>query len=178
MKQTVIIMAAMLASFLIELLITYLPTFDYESTFLFITAISGCGNVKYYKSFQYKCFEDSALLMAGFGLLIGLMFMGNPENLTKPLAYSRLSCRFVGRLLLMILLAAVPAAVFLNPLWAKITDENSAIAAILWITQSLGFFFAIITLLLVAPMACKKAGLEEFKTSEYLEKEKANESGR
>lgn len=122
MKQTIIITIAMLLSFLLELLLAYVPTYNYDSTFDFIVKINRCNSVKYYKSFQYKCLEDSALLMAGFGLLVGLMFMNNPENLTKPLAYSRLSLKFVARILIMILLAAVPAAVFLNPLWVKITD--------------------------------------------------------
>jgi hypothetical protein len=60
--------------------------------------------------------------MAGFGLLIGLTYMQNPQNLAKPLAYSRLSFKYVGKLLLMILLAAIPAAIFLNPLWTRITS--------------------------------------------------------
>lgn len=123
MKQTIIVTVAMMISFLIELLVTYVPTYNYEATFQFITTTySGCANVKYYKSFQYKCLEDSALLMADFGLIIGLMFMRNPGNLTKPLAYTRLSFKYVGRLLIMIVLAAIPAAIFLNPLWAKITS--------------------------------------------------------
>jgi hypothetical protein len=78
-KQTIVLVGAMLLSFLIEVLLTYLPSYDYESTFLFITTTySGCSNVKYYKSFQYKCFEDSSLLMAAFGLVFGLMFMEGP----------------------------------------------------------------------------------------------------
>jgi hypothetical protein len=32
----------MLISFLIELLVTYLPTYDYTSTFAFIITFSGC----------------------------------------------------------------------------------------------------------------------------------------
>jgi hypothetical protein len=69
----------MVCCFLLEILLTYLPAYDYEDTFLFFTQkYSRCSNVKYYKSFQYKCFEDSALLMAGIGLVVGYMFMKNP----------------------------------------------------------------------------------------------------
>lgn len=161
LMQTILITISMMSSFALELLIAYLPSYNYQSTFDFITTKyeSRCGSIKYYKSFQYKCLEDSALLMADYGLLIGLMYMAHPENLTKPLAYSRLSLKYAGRLLLMILLAAIPAAIFLNPLWTKITDENSGLAAIIWITQCFGFFFAILMLLLVAPAVCGRAGL-------------------
>jgi membrane-anchored glycerophosphoryl diester phosphodiesterase (GDPDase) len=95
--------------------------------------------------------------------------------LTKPLAYTRLSWKFIGRLLLIIVLAAIPAAIFLNPFWADISNDNSVIAVIIWITQSIGFFLAIIMILLVAPVLCGKAGFELFKSSEYLEKTKAKE---
>lgn len=108
--------------------------------------------------------------MAGFGLVIGLMYMKNPENLTKPLAYSRLSFKFVGRLLVMILLAAIPAAIFLNPLWTHITNDNSGLSVIIWITQCFGFFFAILTLLLIAPPVLTKFNLDQYGTSEYVVK--------
>jgi hypothetical protein len=56
--------------------------------------------------------------MASFGLLFGLIFMESPSNLIKPLEYSRFSLRFIAKLGIMILVAAVPAAAFLNPFWA------------------------------------------------------------
>jgi hypothetical protein len=149
----------MFGTFLVEILIAYVPTYDFAGTFDYIQKIKGCENVKYYKSFQYKCFEDSSLLMAAYGLVIGLIYMRNPENFTKPLAYGRCSAKFAAKLGLMILLAAIPAIIFLNPFWGNIPTSNAILAMIIWFCQSLGFFFAILTLLLISPKVCNRFGL-------------------
>ncbi len=68
----------------------------------------------------------------------------------------------------MILLAAIPAAIFLNPFWGDINTAVENLALIIWICQSFGFFFAIIMLLLVSPVVGRRWGLEEYKASEYI----------
>ena len=68
----------MVITFIIEILIAYVPTYDYSDTYKYIISLSGCEKVKDYKSFQYKCFEDSSLLMAAFGLIVGLIHMDSP----------------------------------------------------------------------------------------------------
>jgi hypothetical protein len=115
--HVVIIFTSIFTAFLIEFLIAYLPTYNFQATYDYIITIKGCENTKYYKSFQYRCFEDSSILMAAFGLLFGLIFIKNPSNLIKPLQYSRLSLKFAAKLGIMIFVAAVPAAAFLNPFW-------------------------------------------------------------
>ncbi len=108
--------------------------------------------------------------MAAFGLTVGLIYMKDPQNLTKPLAYTRKSCKYVGKLAIMILLAAIPAIIFLNPFWGDINTPNQYLALILWACQSIGFFSAILALLLIAPLVCAKAGMEEYSNSEYIAK--------
>jgi hypothetical protein len=46
--------------------------------------------------------------------------MKNPQILTKPLAYTRCSLKYLGKLLITVLLAAIPAVLFLNPFWGRI----------------------------------------------------------
>ncbi len=73
-----ILIIVMVITFIIEILITYIPSYDFSDTYSYIVLISGCEKVKEYKSFQYKCFEDSALLTAAYGLIIGLLYMEHP----------------------------------------------------------------------------------------------------
>ena len=149
----------MFGTFLVDILVAYVPKYNFQDTFNYIVLISGCEKIKEYKSFQYKCFEDSSILMASFGLIVGLTYMKNPENLTKPLAYTRCSGKFAGKLGMMILLAAVPAVIFLNPFWGDIPTANPYLALIIWICQCCGFFLAVLMLLLVSPIACSRLGL-------------------
>lgn len=155
-----IVITAMFGTFLVDILVAYIPKYNFQDTFDYIIQISGCGKIKEYKSFQYKCFEDSSLLMASFGLIVGLTYMKNPENLTKPLAYTRCSGKFAGKLGITVLLAAVPAVIFLNPFWGDIPTANPYLALIIWICQCFGFFLAVLTILLVSPIACGRLGLE------------------
>jgi hypothetical protein len=52
----------------------------------------------------------------------------------------------------MIVHAAVPAAIFLNPGWGKIDIDVSGLASIIWICQNIGFFLVSIALLIVSPI--------------------------
>lgn len=97
--------------------------------------------------------------MAGVGIVFSLILTKDPSIFVRPLAYSRLSLRFVARFIILIVFAAIPLAIFLNPLWAKIDVSVSSLAVILWICQMLGFLLGLIMLVLVAPLACKPCGL-------------------
>lgn len=176
--QLGLLVGGMALCVLIDLLVFFLPNYDDSLFWDTIQHTKGCEKVKLYKSFQYKCLEDSALIMAAFGLLIALLFMPLPHNLTLPLRYSRLSCKYAAKLGLMLLSAAVPVAAFLNPGWEQIPTDLSGQALIIWGCQNLGFFTAILSLLLVAPWLCEKADLEEYgKTAYALEGEPLGGTG-
>lgn len=59
----------------------------------------------------------------------------------------------------MIIAAAIAVAVFLNPLWTKIDSDTVGLALIIWSTQNLGFFFAIIMMIFVGIPLNAKIGL-------------------
>jgi hypothetical protein len=112
-----LLVGGMATCVLIDLLVFFLPDYNDGVFWDTIQNTKGCEKVKLYKSFQYKCLEDSALIMAAFGLLIALLFMPFPQNLTLPLGYSRLSCKYAAKLGLILLSAIIPVAAFLNPGW-------------------------------------------------------------
>jgi hypothetical protein len=58
--------------------------------------------------------------MAISGMLLAFNLLKNPSNLAKQLGYSRLSCRFLGKLLITLIVPLVVLAIFVNPLWDKI----------------------------------------------------------
>jgi hypothetical protein len=124
-----------------------------------ISSISGCDGFLVYKSFQYKCLEDSALLMAGVGILLAFNFMRNPSHLHLQLDYTRLSCRFVAKIVVTLIVPVIILAIFLNPLWDKITLSNDAKSLVIWGCQVLGFFLATFVLIFIIPIINKKFGL-------------------
>lgn len=124
-----------------------------------ISSISGCDGFLVYKSFQYKCLEDSALLMAGVGILLAFNFMRNPSHLHLQLDYTRLSCRFVGKIVVTLIVPVIILAIFLNPLWDKITLSNDAKSLVIWACQVLGFFLSTFVLIFIIPIINKKFGL-------------------
>jgi hypothetical protein len=97
--------------------------------------------------------------MADFGILISLLFMDDASNFAKPMEYSKCSLKYLLKLIIMIISAAIPVAIFLNPLWTKITTDNTGLALIIWSTQNLGFFFAIVMIIFVGITISKKAKL-------------------
>ena len=104
----------------LELFLYLFMSFSNDEYWEVINSIQGCNGALLFKSFQYKCLEDSALIMAAFGLLIGLIWMSRPQYLLKSLNYSRLTFTWIAKLLITILSAGIPVAIFLNPLWLKI----------------------------------------------------------
>ena len=101
-----------------------------------------------------------AIIMAAFGIVVSLMFTKNPSIYVRPLAYSRFSLKFLAKLLIQLFLAVVPLAIFVNPGWQKIDIDIAWLSFILWICQSLGYFFALIMLVLVGEFVGKKLKID------------------
>ena len=51
------------------------PTYENDSYLPVIFSFGRCKDTKIYNSFQYKCFQDMSLLMAGFGIIYALALM-------------------------------------------------------------------------------------------------------
>ncbi len=64
--------------------------------------------------------QDASLAMAVFGIVYGLVFLRNQERLMKVIKYPRSSKKYIIRLVLSALLAVIPVAIFMNPLWKKL----------------------------------------------------------
>lgn len=125
---------------------------------------------KPYKSFQYKCFEDATLIMAAFGIVIGLNVNNFPHRFAMLLDYTRLSLRYVARFFVTIVMGLIPVALFMNPLWGEITDNTENQALIIWACQNVAFFFGTFFLVVLAPMLCDCLGLETHEIPENYEK--------
>lgn len=130
-RQTLIFnTAVMLLMIVLSMSVAFLPEYDNNADYMKqIHTFSGCENVEYYQSFQYKCLQDSALVLAVFAIFYGLVFLKNQERLMKVIRFKRNSKKYIIRLILSALMAAVPVAIFMNPLWKKIdlSDRNMAI---------------------------------------------------
>lgn len=94
--------------------------------------------------------------MAAFGVIFSLFYLPDPSILVRRLAYSRFSVKFVARVIVQIILTAIPLVLFLNPGWSKIDVGTAWLAVILWACQSIGFFLAIIMLVVVSSILLKK----------------------
>ena len=105
--------------------------------------------------------------MAGVGILFSLILMKDPSVLVRPLAYPRRSLKFLAKFLLFLVLAGLPLAAFLNPGWSKIKLPASSLAVVLWVCQMLGFFLALVMLVLVSPQVHQRCGLEQYEREEY-----------
>ena len=58
--------------------------------------------------------------MAVFGIIYGLVFLRNQETLMKVIKFERGSKKYIIRLILSAIIAAIPVAIFMNPLWKNI----------------------------------------------------------
>ena len=105
--------------------------------------------------------------MAGFGLAIGLLWMDRPSALLLPLAYPRLSCKWLARLLILLGCAGGVVVVFVNPLWAKLSLSIGNKAVMMWALQSVGFFGGIVSLMVLGQRGCGRCGLEEYDKCQY-----------
>ncbi len=102
----------------------------------------------------------TSIISAGFGVILGFSYMKKPYNLAKVLSYTRISIKFVAKLLITIVVGLIPLVIFLNPLWHNIKSSIVGKALITWACDNLAFFLAIFLILLLSPEINEKLGLE------------------
>lgn len=124
-----------------------------------ISSINGCNGWKVYKSFQYKCLEDSALLMAAVGILMAFNYMKNPAHLHLQLDYTRISLKFLAKIVITLIIPIIALLIFVNPLWDKIDLSDDSKALMIWGLQVIGFFLATFSLIYLIPIFNNKFGL-------------------
>lgn len=130
----------------VDILVFALVSYENDTYWDVIQSTQGCEGTKLIRSFQYRCLQDMAIMMAGVGMAVGLMGVERPGNLVSKLAYSRCSSKFLGRVLLQLTLSGLPLIVFVNPLWYRIEMEVQWLAVVLWSCQSLAFFLSLFLL--------------------------------
>ena len=113
-----------------------------------------------------------AILQAAIGMLLGLVFVNDRAALVRYLGYSRCSVKFILRLVVMIIVAVIPLLAYLIPLVVTIDVSVGWKAVILWVCQSIGFFFAIFFLIYLSPKITAKLGFEEYGEIVYKTREK------
>lgn len=101
--------------------------------------------------------------MAAVGILMAFSFMKNPAHLYLQLDYTRISCRFLGKILVTLIIPIITLLIFVNPLWNKITLSNDGKALMLWGLQVVGFFFATFFLIFLIPIVNNKFGFELYR---------------
>ena len=78
MKTVILTTVSLIVSVALVLLTLYGPTYENEQYMPVINSFKRCrDNFKEEGSFQYKCFQDTSLLMAGFGIFYALAIMKN-----------------------------------------------------------------------------------------------------
>ncbi len=141
------------------MLIPY-PNKDYIDV---IGSINGCDGFLVYRSFQFKCLEDSALLMAAVGILFAFNMIRNPAHLYLQLDYTRISWRFLGKIIVTLIIPIITLAIFVNPLWNRIDLSDDTKALLIWGLQVVGFFFATFFLIFLIPIINKSFGFEVYR---------------
>lgn len=150
-------------AFCIEILVAMLMPFENTSYINVIGTFSGCEGFLIYKSFQFKCLEDSALLMAAVGILLAFNYMRNPSYLHLQLDYTRLSLKFLAKIVVTLIIPVVILGIFVNPLWDKIDLSNDAKSLLIWACQTAGFFLATFFLIYIIPVINNRFGLEVYR---------------
>jgi hypothetical protein len=90
-------------------------------------------------------------------------YMEKPYNLSKIFGYTRCSGKFVGKVLITIIVGVIPLLVFMNPLWDRIETTSAALASINWVCSNIAFFLATFNILFLGPIIGEKLGLEVYK---------------
>lgn len=163
MITAVILLCISCTSWCIEVLLALAITYKNTDYINVINSIKGCDGYLLYKSFQYKCLEDSALLMAAVGILMAFNLMKNPSHLNLQLNYTRISCKYVGKVVVTILFPVLILLIFVNPLWDKIDLDSDAKSLVIWSCQTVGFFLSTFTLIYIIPIVNHKFGFEVYR---------------
>lgn len=155
----IVLFCIVCVSICIAILLAMLLTFENKNYINVISTFSGCDGYLIYKSFQYKCLEDSALLMAAVGILLAFNFMRNPSHLHLQLDYTRLSLKFLAKIVVTLIIPVAILGIFVNPLWNKIDLSNDGKSFLIWACQTVGFFLATFSLIYLIPIINNKFGL-------------------
>ena len=148
----IILFCIVCVSICTEILIAMLLPFENTSYINVIGTFSGCDGFVIYKSFQYKCLEDSALLMAAVGILLAFNLMRNPSHLHLQLDYTRLSLKFLAKIVVTLIIPVAILGIFANPLWNKLDLSNDGMSLLIWALQTIGFFLATFFLIFIIPI--------------------------
>ncbi len=97
--------------------------------------------------------------MAAVGIILAFNYMRNPSHLHLQLDYTRLSLRFVGKIIVTLIIPVVVLLIFVNPFWNKLTLSNDGKGLLIWGLQVAGFFLATFSLIFVIPIINMKFGL-------------------
>lgn len=149
----------------LSLLIAFVP--DYEDNheyFNHIKTFEGCKSVQLYQSFQYKCLQDSSLVFAVFGAIFGLTFLKKQERLMKVVIYPRSTKKYLIRLVLSAVFAAIPVAIFMNPYWKRIDLPDPQMAVMLFFLQGAGLMSGNFVLVGLGPTILSRLNLEDYFT--------------
>lgn len=82
----------------------------------------------------------------------------------KVIKYPRRSKKYILRLILSALLAVIPVAIFMNPLWKNIELEDADMAVLLFFLQSAGLMSGNFVLVGLGPAILSKLKLEDYLT--------------
>ncbi len=101
--------------------------------------------------------------MAAVGILFAFNVMKNPAHLYLQLDYTRTSLRFLGKIVVTLIIPLITLGIFLNPLWNKIELPDDTKALVLWGLQVLGFFLSTFFLIFLIPIVNNKFGFEVYR---------------
>ncbi len=160
---TIILVCISCMSFCAEVLISMLIPYPNTTYIDVIGSTQGCDGFLVYKSFQFKCLEDSALLMAAVGILFAFNMIKNPAHLYLQLDYTRISWRFLGKIIVTLIIPIITLAIFVNPLWNNIDLSDDSKALLIWGLQVVGFFFSTFFLIFLIPIINKSFGFEVYR---------------
>ena len=104
--------------------------------------------------------------MAAVGILFAFNFMRNPSHLHLQLDYTRLSCRFIAKIVITLIVPVILLGIFVNPLWDKITLSDDGKALLIWGCQVAGFFLATFSLIFIIPIINNRFGFEVYRVPE------------
>jgi hypothetical protein len=103
---------------------------------------------------------DSSVGLVSAGFAFGLVILKRQQRLMKVILYPRRSKKYMLRVIVAIVLGALPLAVFMNPLWSKIILPDTAMVFMLYFLQGIGLTLGGFMLVGIAPTLLDKAKLE------------------
>lgn len=97
--------------------------------------------------------------MAAVGILMAFNYMKNPAHLYLQLDYTRISLKFLAKIVVTLIIPIVALLIFVNPLWDKIDLSDDSKGLMIWGLQVMGFFLSTFSLIYLIPIVNNKFGL-------------------